>query len=74
MEKSLKNFEDDTTTIEFGLVTSLCLWLGNESLFGNVLRDDKQRQFELGAPMAKRLITTYPCSLLLMKKYYRFGP
>ena len=43
MEKSLTTFEDDRATAEFDLVTSLCLWLGNESLLGNVVRDNKQR-------------------------------
>ena len=40
----LANFENNTVTIEFGYVASLCLWLGNESSFGNIVREDKQRQ------------------------------
>ena len=40
MEKSLTNSEDDTATVEFGLVTSLCLRRGplGNSFFGNVVR------------------------------------
>ena len=45
MKKNLVHFEHHKATVEFGLVTILCLWLGNESSF--VVPDDvtKQRFF-----------------------------
>ena len=42
MTNILTNFKYDTATVGFGLVTSLCLWLGNESLF--VVPDDVTKQ------------------------------
>ena len=71
MGKILTNFEHDTATVEFDLVTSLYLWLDNESLFGDVVRDYQDKRRLVTKPQTKTRYETNSTVAVSCSKFVR---